>query len=242
MGTKFYTNNDITLEVGDLIMPITSFKFDSGKVSYINKTSIVDSPNAHNLNTNILVLESPLGASNTALTELIGSRQKVNIETDIRLLVGQTTIIDDTYDFEGYTLSSNSTQPVLSAYLYFSYAGDKSTITINGNEIPILDYAITVKNELLPQSKPNSNTISNIWLAEARAFSFNIAEDYEYEVLDTLNGHLLNNTNQPPIYNLVMILRGMRIEKNMVVEEITKESKDTANTVLRVTFLESGEI
>ena len=80
IATSYYTNNDILLGVGDLIIPITSFKFDSGKVSYINKTTMVDSPNAHNINNNMLILQSPLGINNMALTELIGSRQKVNIE------------------------------------------------------------------------------------------------------------------------------------------------------------------
>ena len=89
----------------------------------------------------------------------------------------------------------------------------KSFISINGNEIPILDYATTVKNELLPHGNPNSNTVKNIWLAEARAFSFNIAEDYEYEVLDALEEHLMNDSNVLPIYDVVMVLRGKEIRK-----------------------------
>ena len=43
-----------------LIVPISSFKFDHGKANYVNKTSVVENDNTKNLNTNILVIESPL--------------------------------------------------------------------------------------------------------------------------------------------------------------------------------------
>lgn len=242
VATKYLTNADITLMFDDMNVPITSFKYDSGKVSYINKTSVLDSGNNHNLNSNVLVIESPLSLINDALNEFIGSRQKVNIEKHINLKVGDVVVIDDLFEFEGYTISSSSTQDTLSAYLYFSYASDKTYIIIDDEEIPILDYAIAMKSETIPHNTANSNTGVNIWLGEAKAYSFNISEDYEYEVMNKLMNNLTSDIVNVPIYFVTMNIKGLLIEKTFVLDEIVKESRETSNSVLRVTFVESGEL
>ena len=72
------------MTIDNVKIPILSFKNDHGKVSYINKTSVVDSNNAHNLNTNMLVIETPLSPENTVGLELLSSRQKVNIDKRIK--------------------------------------------------------------------------------------------------------------------------------------------------------------
>lgn len=240
-ATNYYTTRNLTLKVDGNELPILSLKYDNGKISYINKTSVVESNNAHNLNTNILVIETPLGELNNNALELISSRQKVNIEKEIELKINDNVIIDDIYEFDGFTFATSTSDQVMVAYLYFSYGKDKSFIEINGEQIPILDYAISSKNETLPHATLNSNIVKNLWLGKARAYAFNIAEDNEYEVLSLLYDDLVTENERVPIYNVKINLNGIEFEKSLILDEITKQSKDSANTVLTVTFVESGE-
>lgn len=241
-ATNYFTFKDLELTIENVKIPILSFKNDHGKVSYINKTSVVDSNNAHNLNTNMLVIETPLSPENTVGLELLSSRQKVNIDKRIKItLPNGVVIIDDDFEYEGSTFAAGTTTNYLTAFLYFSYAKDKSYISINGQEIPILDYAISSKNSHLEHTNPMSNTVKNLWLARARAYAFNIAEDDEYEVLDALMEDLAGETEQKPVYLVVMNLKGLEITKELVIDDITKESKETSNSIITITFVESGE-
>lgn len=241
-ATNYFTFKDLELTIDNVKIPILSFKNDHGKVSYINKTSVVDSNNAHNLNTNMLVIETPLSPENTIGLELLSSRQKVNIDKRIKItLPNGIVIIDDDFEYEGSTFAAGTTTNYLTAFLYFSYAKDKSYISINGQEIPILDYAISSKNSYLEHTNPESNTVKNLWLARARAYAFNIAEDDEYEVLDALIEDLAGETEQKPIYLVVMNIKGLEITKELAIDDITKESKETSNSIITITFIESGE-
>ena len=241
-ATNYFTFKDLELTIDNVKIPILSFKNDHGKVSYINKTSVVDSNNAHNLNTNMLVIETPLSPENTVGLELLSSRQKVNIDKRIKItLPNGIVIIDDDFEYEGSTFAAGTTTNYLTAFLYFSYAKDKSYISINGQEIPILDYAISSKNSYLEHTNPESNTVKNLWLARARAYAFNIAEDDEYEVLDALIEDLAGETEQKPIYLVVMNIKGLEITKELAIDDITKESKETSNSIITITFIESGE-
>lgn len=241
-ATNNYTIEDVSLLLDDGDLPFISLKYSHGKISFVNKTAEFESiNNAHNLNSNALIIQTPLSSYNTVAQQLIGSRQKVNMETEIKLSVGETTIIDDVYEYEGFTFATGVGDQTLSVFLYFSYASDKSHITINGENIPILDYAISVKSDLLPHSNPLSNTVKNFWLGEARAFAFNIAEDNEYTVINTFYDYIEGKTQTIPIYEVEMNLSGVAFTKELVVDDITKESKETGKSVLRVTMLESEE-
>ncbi len=93
----------------------------------------------------------------------------------------------------------------------------------------------------MPHSNPLSNTVKNFWLGEGRAFAFNIAEDNEYTVINTFYDYIEGKTQTAPIYEVEMNLSGVAFTKELVVDDITKESKETGKSVLRVTMLESEE-
>lgn len=241
-ATKYYTMSDVELKLNDITVPISSFKFDHGKANYVNKTSVVENDNTKNLNTNILVIESPLNGENTVVLELLNTKQKVNIEKDIKLVIGEIEIIDDAYEFLGYTLATSTTDNYMSTFLYFKLAGDKAFISIGGEEIPILDMGYSVKSGMLDHSSPNSNTIKNIWIGRARAYVFNIAEAFEYDVLNLLEEEVAGNPELPPIYTVSVSYKGISFTKELIVDDISKESRETANSIITVTFVESGEI
>lgn len=241
-ATKYYTMSDVELKLNDITVPISSFKFDHGKQNYVNKTDVVENDNTKNLNTNILVIETPLNGENTVGLELLNSKQKVNIEKNIKLVIGEIEIIDDAYEFLGYTLATSTTDNYMSTFLYFKLAGDKAFISINGEEIPILDMGYSVKSGLLDHSSPNSNTIKNIWIGRARAYVFNIAEAFEYDVLNLLEEEVAGNAELPPIYTVSVSYKGISFTKELIVDDISKESRETANSIITVTFVESGEI
>lgn len=241
-STYFYKlGKDVVLKLDDEIIPINSFKYDHGKVSYVNKISPHEGTNNHNLNTNLLVIETPLNKVNPAISEYLAQGQKVNIDVNIELLAGTYQIINDVYQYTGFTISASTDDVSVSAYLYFAYKSDKLAITINGEEIPILDYAIANKNETLSMQTPQSNLIKNIYLSKARAYSFNIGEEYGSALMARFINDLAGETEILPVYDVTIKLYGLEITKTLILDEIVKESKETANTVLKVSFVESGE-
>lgn len=238
---KFYGFNDILFKIDDEEIPLLSVKFNHGKLSYINKDSELTSANSHNFNTNALVIQTPLSSSNTTVMNLIGSNQKTNIVKNITFNIGSTSIVNDDFEFEGFTFATNINDTITSVFLYFSMALDKGMIKINGEEIPITDFSISVKSDLLPHSSPLSNVSKSLWLGSAKAFAFNIAEDNTYQVLSALHEFLAGESEVPPIYEVEIKLGDVEMTKSLVVDEITKESRETINGALRVIFLESGE-
>lgn len=241
-ATKYYTFKSVNLFIDDIKVPLRSFKFDHGKANYVNKTSVVENDNTKNLNTNMLVLESPLEVDNTIIMDLINSKQKVNIEKNIKFVLSGLEIIDENYEFLGYTLANSVDNMYITAFLYFKLAGDKSTITINGEEIPILDMSYSVKSMLLDHQPPNSNISKSIWTGKARAYAFNISEAFEYDTLEALEKEIVGDGELKPVYVVSVAYKGITFTKEMVMDELVKETKETANSIITVTFLESGEL
>ena len=126
-------------------------------------------------------------------------------------------------------------------YLYFTMAVEKASITINGEEIPILDFAITKKTDSIPIQTPDSNTIKHLFTSTVRSYAFNISEELGYDLFNVLENELLGYDEVSPIFDVSIKLYGKEIEKRLILDEISKESKDNARTIFKVIFVESGE-
>ena len=168
--------------------------------------------------------------------------QDVNITNQIKLLLGTNVVIDDLFQFEGFTLATDKGTPITIVYLYFSYASDKIFITINDEELPILDFAITLETSNIPHDRPDSNFIKHIYTGKVRTYAFNVAEDMYYEVLRLFTDVLISDEEIIPLYNLKFITHDKELNKTLLLDSITKESKETGNSVYKIVMLESGEL
>lgn len=240
--TTFYKlGKDLLLTINGQVLPVESFKYDMGKVGYVNKFQEHTGNNNHNLNSNVLVIQTPLGENNTLINDFLASRQKVNMDAKITLKAKETILIDDDYQYDGFTLSASKQDLTLFAYLYFTFKSDKIAITIDGTEIPILDYAIANKNETMAVKNPLSDTIKNIHLSRARAYSFNVAEELGSTLMEKFSNELIGDIEIIPTYNVTINIYGVEFTKVLLLDDIIKESKETARSILKVSFLESGE-
>lgn len=240
--TAYTLRKNIILTIDGERIPINSFKFDHGKVDYVNKITKFKSDNNHNLNNNFLVIGTPLLKDTDIIEKFLTTGQDVNITNQIKLLLGTNVVIDDLFQFEGFTLATDKGTPITIVYLYFSYASDKIFITINDEELPILDFAITLETSNIPHDRPDSNFIKHIYTGKVRTYAFNVAEDMYYEVLRLFTDVLISDEEIIPLYNLKFITHDKELNKTLLLDSITKESKETGNSVYKIVMLESGEL
>jgi hypothetical protein len=156
--------------------------------------------------------------------------------------IGGNIIIDSNYDYDGFSISNNLSSNSMSAFLYFTYKNDTISIKLNGDKIPILDFSIATQNTSVPFESPSSNMIKSLFTNKVRAYAFNVSEQEGYQVFKTLQNDLILDDNRKPMYELELDLYGVVINKLVLLDEVVKESKGTANSVLRLVFTEGGEL
>ena len=242
-ATKYYSmRNDLSIEIDNQPLQITSFKFNHGKISYINLDTTYNNANNSNVNTNTLIIEAPLSPDNFVLTSFLMTQQAVNIDKRIKMMIGTNQLLNDMFEYEGFSLASTIEQNNMSVYLYFSYAKEKISITINDITIPILDFAIGMKTMSLPVDRNNSNRVKNIYTNKAVSYAFNIAEEKASPLINLYMDDLLGDSEKVPLYNVTMTIHDKVYNVDVLIDEISKESKETANSIIKVVFLESGEL
>ena len=233
---------DAILKIDDEVMPMLSFKYDMGKTNFINLNESYAGTNNHNLNSNVFIVEIPLTPLNNNTDLFLTNNQKVNMVKKLEFSIGGNIIIDDNYDYDGFSISNNLSSNSMSAFLYFTYKNDTISIKLNGDKIPILDFSIATQNTSIPFESPSSNMIKSLFTNKVRAYAFNVSEQEGYQVFKTLQNDLILDDNRKPMYELELDLYGVVINKLVLLDEVVKESKGTANSVLRLVFTEGGEL
>lgn len=242
VATTSYGLEDLSLDFGGYNIPINSFKYEHSKTNFINKEENYLGDNNFNLNSNLLIVETILSPENHILNYL-NKRQMVNIETPLKLKVGNEVIIEDNYVFENYTIRGDANQDKILAYLNFEIAPDKTVIQIGGKEIPVLDYAFAMATNLEHHNEPNSNITKSIYLGKTRSYAFNVVEDKKYnDILNKLTGELIGEDETMPIYQVLIIIRGTIYEKKLMLVDISKESRGTSSTVLSIKFVDGSDL
>ena len=231
---------DASLKINDEVIPMLSFKYDMGKTNFINLDNSYEGTNNHNLNSNVFIVEIPLTPLNNNTDLFLTNNQKVNIVKKLEFKIGNNTIINDDYDYDGFSISNTISSSSMSAFLYFTYKKDIMSIKINGDLIPVLDFSISTQNASIPFESPNSNLIKSLYTNKVRAYAFNVSEQEGYQVFNTLKDDLLFDDNRKPLYNVEIDYYGVVITKLLFLDEIVKESKGTSNSVLRLVFTEGG--
>ena len=234
---------DLVIEVGGNPIPVNSYKWEHGKVSYVNKGDNFVSENSKNLNNGSIVIECPISKQNTIVQDFIVANE-VNVVKGLKIMVGDLVILDEEYNYDGFSFAGNQNNQSMNIYLYFTPKRITNTITINGDSIPILAYGVATKMETLAHDNIDSNLYKNLFTGKVTSFAFSVSEDEddEYTVLDTLNEDLIEGEDRLPIYQVEISINNKTYNKTLVLTDITKESEGTTKGVLKLTFLESGEL
>lgn len=232
---------DLKLELDNETIPILSYKWEHGKVGYVNKGENISSENSQNLNTNTFVIECPLSKQNDIVKNYLMNNKEVNVNKHLKLTVANLVLIDEEYNYDGFSFSGGQNNQSMNVYLYFTPKRVTNTITINGDSIPILDYALSTKLESLSFDNINSNIYKNIYLGKATSYAFSISEDVDYPVLDTLYEDLIAGEEKLPVYEVTVSIRNNTYEKTLMLSDITSDSDGGAKSVIKVVFIESGE-
>lgn len=242
-ATTALNHRDLKLEVGNLDIPVESFKFEHIKANYVVDIVNYEDENQSNLNTNILIIESPLTTDNDLLS-LIGSKDKVNIKHEITLSAKETELFNGNYQFDGWTLSSNANQNKSTVFLFFSKYIENIAIEINGKPIPILDYSFAMGTVRVPHTSLGSNIGKELYIGKVRSWAFNIAEEYNNDILAILEEQMFGDIEEPPIFKVKFKLyeEMESREVSLLLDDVTKESKETGRSFLTIKFVESGEL
>lgn len=232
---------DLKLELDNETIPILSYKWEHGKVGYVNKGENIISENSQNLNTNTFIIECPLSKQNDIVQNYLMNNKEVNVNKHLKLTVANLVLIDEEYNYDGFSFSGGQSNQSMNVYLYFTPKRVTNTITINGDSIPILDYALSTKLESLSFDNINSNIYKNIYLGKATSYAFSISEDVNYPVLDTLYEDLIAGEEKLPVYEVTVSIRNNTYDKTLMLSDITSESDGGAKSVIKVIFIESGE-
>ena len=202
----------------------------------------INDPEYAYINNNLLVVETILANGDETIQKLLNKRQTVNMKENITLKVNEQTIIDDVYDFENFALRYDKTSDRLVALLYFEYEAYKMYISINGEQIPIIDFAVNMVANTEPHPNEDTNIIKSIYLGKAVSYAFNIVENDNFNLLETLYDDLLGDNERMPIYDLVIELGSRVYEKRSLLTEISKENKGTAKNIITVNFVDGSEL
>lgn len=234
--------DNIELKFGDYNIPLSSFKYEHSKTNLLNYEQEINDPEYAYINNNLLVVETILANGDETIQKLLNKRQTVNMKENITLKVNGETIIDDVYDFENFALRYDKTSDRLVALLYFEYEAYKMYITINGEQIPIIDFAVNMVANTEPHPNEETNIIKSIYLGKAVSYAFNIVENDNFNLLETLYDDLLGDNERMPIYDLVIELGSRVYEKRSLLTEISKENKGTAKNIITVNFVDGSEL
>lgn len=231
--------HDSELKFGENVIPLLSFKWQHGKTNYINIDSELD--NANNVNNNIdtLVVETPLSPFNTYVLNLLNKKDTVNISKNLKLKVGDSTLIDKDYTFDTHILGSSISQNAMSVFLYFSPKKEIETIIINGQVVPITSKKIVLNVSSLPHDSFVSNTLSSIFMKRTVSYGFVISKDSDLQVVKDLGKDLIDGREKAPVYNVKFDYLGERYEKEMLLSSV--EESDDSGTIKTI-FVESGEL
>lgn len=242
-ATTALNHSDFGLVVGDLEIPIESFKFEHIKANYVVDIPNYENENQSNINSNVLILESPL-TINSDLVDLISSKDKVNINYDISLSAKETELFSGNYKFDGWTMSSNANANKVTVFLFFSKANESVDIEINGYPIPILDYSFAMGTVKVPHTSLGSNIGKELYIGKVRSWAFNIAEEYNNEILEILEEQMFGDSEEPPIFRVRFKLYSemQPRELDLLLDDVIKESKETGRSFLTIKFVESGEL
>lgn len=234
--------SDIELSFGDILIGVESFKYEHAKTNYLNRFEEFDDINNKNLNSNILVIETVLTKEGETLTNLLNKGQTVNIIKPTILKLNGIEVINDNYSFDNYSVIFDKANNEVRVYLFFSIEADKNEIILGNNTVTILDYAITTVVNSLPHNSPNDNIYKHTYLGRARAYAFNVVEDSKNIILNIFIEELMGERDLEPIFNLEIKIHGVTYNKRLLLSEITKESKETANNVLTLNFKDAGAL
>ena len=240
--TNYVLSKDLELEIDGELVPVISLKWEHGKISYLNKVVEFEGDNQININKDNIILEVPLNPNNTILQDFITTKQRVNIEKEILMKLGNVEIVNNKYDYDGFTLSTGINNTSMSVFLYFSIVKDRDLIMLDDEEVPVLDFAIATKASTFTRDGLVDNISKSIYLGKATSYAFIISEEQRYNVIKKMMGDLISNEDAKPIYTLTIRLYGVDYVKTLLLDDIVKESKGTYNSTLKLVFLESGEL
>lgn len=241
-ATNAYGYKDMELTFGNEVIGIDSFKYEHSKTNYINVFSEYLDSNNHNLNANLFVIETTLTKGGSVLNKLLNKGQMVNIEDNLLFKIDNVVIVDALYSFNNYSLTFDKEVNEFRVFLFFEMAGDKNEISLGDDSVKILDYALTTTMNTLPHNRPNDNIYRYNYVGRARAYAFNVAETSDNALLNRFTSELMSDLDTNPIYNLKIKLHGEVYEKRLILMEISKETKETANSVLTITFQDAGDL
>ncbi len=253
-ATTAYNFGDLSFDFGGYEIPIVSFKFEHIKTHYINIKGEHESnkinidgreiSNEGNINNNLFIIETPLTPDSRAL-DFIGSRQFVGMSANLTFKVGDTPIFDnELFKFDAWSFSGDIGSDSLTAFLYFSYEVDKVEIKINGEPIPILDYAFAMATVKTSHTSLSSNIGKEIYLGKVRSWAFNVAEEYENDIIEILEEQMFGDSENAPLYEVSFKLYDEMTERVMILllDDVSKETKETGRNYLTIKFVESGEV
>jgi hypothetical protein len=242
-ATTFYNmNKDLVIKFDNIELPIVSYKWEVGKEGYVNKGINKESDNAINLDNNSIVVECNLSKTNGIIENFMMIKNKINIVKKLELLIGAYKIIDDMYEYKGFTFSGDTTADAMNVFLYFSPEKVYDTLTLNGDSIPILNYGITTKIETKTMDNIESNIYTSFYLGKATSYAFSVSEDEDYQVIKTLREDLMSGEDKLPYYDLSITIEGISYNKKLVLTDITKETNGNSKGAVKLVFLERGEL
>lgn len=239
--TKALGFDDLELSIGDIDLNIDSFKFEHAKVNMVAEYDGDNEDNNINLNHNGLVIEAQLKEN---MSELLNVKS-INRVYDIELKGKNSTLVDMPMNLDGWTLGANVSQEKTTVYLFFSQAIETVSIKIDNETIPIIDFAFGMGTISIPHRPIGSNISKNIYGGKVRSWAFNIAEQYEMDLLNLFEEQMFGDDESEPIFDIKFNLYkdGQFVEREMrmLLDDIMKESKETGRSYLTVKFIESGE-
>lgn len=235
--TSAYNISDLNLSVGELDIPIKSFKLEHGKTNYANIEDDSEYNNQKYTNANMLVVETQLVKNSGALA-LLGMGQKVNISYDVLLKVDTTTIIDLEMEFKGHTFVGNSDSGDLPVFLYFGVKEVIDEITINGETIPLIDWSFVTATSDRQFNNSTGNRIVSFYTGKITGYAFLIDEDYENEVTSALLDYALGDEETVPAYEVEIKIGAKEYSKTLLLNKLSKEK---GRSVLTLEMSESGE-
>ncbi len=245
-NNNVFNTKDIEFKIENRDVALNSIRYTHGKTNFINKaynTRGYSSENQKNTNTNELVIEAFV-IDDTIVSDILKSEQGVNYSYGISLSIGSVDIINgDVYKLDGFEFS-NTRNNIATVFLYFSMVNETLKITIDDVEIPILDFAISTGVHTTPHTTYSNPSVKNLYLGnKTTAYAFNIAEDDRYStLLSKLYQLLLNDAPERPLVDVSFDLRDMVVDKRLMITSISKQNNNSAFSVIRVDFVDGGEL
>lgn len=242
-------SGNVNIEISDIQgismkeMNFVSLKLSQGSPFFVNIDASVTGKRQEVKNTvrNNFVVEVPV-SQEIIDTFLSKARRYVNQATFIYMRFKNFDyLINDIMIFDGYEFT-NRKNSIATVNLFFRQAPEVSFIFIDGELIPIVDYAITMETAVETTKKLGSNILKSNYTGKVKAYSFVISEDF-YDI-DKFYDELLLEDENAPIYNIgINIHKKMAsVNKKLLLTNISKETNGiNAKSVIVLKFMESRD-